>query len=52
METGSTDRYEEFATECERLAKEAKMEHHRSVLLEMAGAWRRLAETAARKKKK
>jgi hypothetical protein len=50
MET-TARKYEEFAAECERLAKEAREERHRLVLLEMAEAWRRLAEAAARKKK-
>ena len=52
METGPKGKYEEFAAECERLAKEARTEHHRSVLMEMADAWRRLAEAAARKAKR
>jgi hypothetical protein len=43
METGSKHRYEHFAEECERLAKEAKSDHHRNVLREMAETWRRLA---------
>jgi hypothetical protein len=50
METTAL-KYEEFAAECERLAKEAKAEHHRSILMEMADAWRQLADAAARKKK-
>jgi len=41
-------RYEEFAAECERLAKEARTDHHRAVLREMAEAWRKLAEAAAK----
>ena len=49
METHAR-KYEEFAAECERLAKEAREQRHRSVLMEMADAWRRLAEAAARKK--
>jgi hypothetical protein len=52
METASRDRYEQFAAECERLAKDTRTEHHRVVLLEMAEAWRKLAEAAARKTKK
>ena len=31
---------------CERLAKEAKAEQHRKVLMEMAAAWRELANEA------
>jgi hypothetical protein len=48
METASRRKYEEFAEECERLAKEARSEHHRTVLREMAEAWRKLAEAAVR----
>jgi hypothetical protein len=49
MET-TARRYEEFAAECERLAKEAREERHRAVLMEMADAWRQLAGAATRKK--
>ncbi len=42
METAT--KYREFAEECERLAKQAKTERHRAVLLEMAAAWKQLAE--------
>ncbi len=38
--------YREFAEECDRLAKEAKIERHRQVLQEMAETWRRLAQEA------
>ena len=44
----SKRKYEEFAAECERLAKEARSDHHRAVLREMAEAWRKLAEAAAK----
>jgi hypothetical protein len=47
METGSREKYELFAEECERLAHEAKSEHHRTILMEMAEAWRKLADGAA-----
>ncbi len=50
METAAKRKYEQFAEECERLAREAKAEHHRAVLLEMAAAWRKLADAAGRKK--
>jgi hypothetical protein len=46
METASRRRYEEFAAECERLAKDARSDHHRAVLREMAEAWRKLAVAA------
>jgi hypothetical protein len=49
METASSRKYEEFAAECERLAKDARSEHHRAVLREMAEAWRKLAEAAAKR---
>lgn len=51
METAAKRKYEEFAAECERLCREARLEHHRTVLREMAEAWRKLAEAAARKNK-
>jgi hypothetical protein len=47
----NSDDYHRFAEECERLAQEAKAEHHRTVLREMAATWRMLAEEAARKRK-
>ena len=50
METTAKREYEQFAEECERLAQDAKTEHHRTILREMADAWRKLAEAAARKK--
>jgi hypothetical protein len=40
--------YREFVEECERLAKQAKVERHRMVLKEMAEAWRKLAKEADR----
>jgi hypothetical protein len=48
METASRQKYEEFAAECERLAKDARADHHRTVLREMAEAWRKLAQAAAK----
>jgi hypothetical protein len=38
--------YREFAEQCERLARQAKAEHHRDILIEMAEVWRQLAEQA------
>jgi len=38
--------YRAFAEECDRLAQEAKTEHHRKILEEMAEAWRRVAGLA------
>jgi hypothetical protein len=49
METGPKRKYEQFAEECERLANDAKSEHHRTILREMAQAWRKLAEPAPRR---
>jgi Domain of unknown function (DUF4872) len=48
METASRRIYEKFAAECERLAKDARTDHHRTVLREMAEAWRKLAQAAAK----
>lgn len=42
--------YRKFAEECERLAAEAKAEHHRNILQEMAAAWQKLAQEAHRKR--
>jgi hypothetical protein len=43
METAAKRKYEQFAEECERLSKDARSDHHRAVLREMADAWRQLA---------
>ncbi len=45
----SAEEYRKFAEECERLAREAKAEHHRNILREMAATWKKLAEEADRK---
>jgi len=42
----SSTQYGEFAEECERLAAQAKAEHHRKALKQMAQAWRELAQEA------
>lgn len=42
----TSNQYREFAEECDRLAKEAKIEHHREILEEMAQVWRRLSQEA------
>jgi hypothetical protein len=42
----SSTQYREFAEQCERLARQAKAEHHRDILIEMAEVWRQLAEQA------
>jgi hypothetical protein len=45
----SSKQYREFAEECLRLAAQAKEEHHRKVLKEMAEAWTTLADEADKK---
>ena len=47
METSA--QYREFAEECDRLAEEAKTQHERKILEEMAKAWRMVAAEADRK---
>jgi hypothetical protein len=42
--------YGEFAEECDHLAKQAKTEHQRKTLEEMAEAWRRVAAEADNKR--
>jgi hypothetical protein len=41
--------YREFAEECVRLAKQAKGDHQKKVLKEMAEVWHKLAEEADKK---
>jgi len=40
----ASTQYRRFAEECDVLARQAKTEHHRKTLLEMAEAWKKLAE--------
>ncbi len=40
----SLTEYRQFAEECLRLAEQAKDEHHRNILQEMAEVWSKLAE--------
>jgi hypothetical protein len=47
--TSSSNQYREFAEECVRLAAQARDEHHRKVLKEMAEVWRKLADEADKK---
>jgi hypothetical protein len=42
----SSTQYRKFAEECLRLAKQAKDEHQREILKEMADAWIKLAKAA------
>ena len=37
-------KYQRFAEECDRLAKNAETEHHQKLLEKMAEAWRKLVE--------
>jgi len=50
METAA--QYIEFATECDRLAADARSERHRKILEEMAQVWRKLARDADTKSAK
>jgi hypothetical protein len=45
----SSKEYRKFAEECDRLARNAKTEHHRKILKEMAEAWKKLADEDDRK---
>ena len=41
-----SERYNQYASECLRLAGKASSAHEKNLLLQMAEAWRRLAERA------
>jgi hypothetical protein len=43
------DRYEQYASECLRIAQQTDDTAQKARLLEMAAAWRRLAEAAAKR---
>ena len=43
------DRYKEYAAECLRIAQQTTDNARRARLLEMAEAWQRLAEAAAKR---
>jgi hypothetical protein len=45
-ETSAQSQYREFAEECDRLAKQAKIDGERKILEEMAEAWRKVAAEA------
>jgi hypothetical protein len=47
MET--SEKYRQFAEECERLAKQANDGHHSKLLRETAEVWRKLADAAHEK---
>jgi hypothetical protein len=44
----SRERYRQLAAECLTLAKQSQNPEHAALLLEMAEAWRELAERSAR----
>ena len=46
---GDVERYQDYAVECLRIAQETKDDAQKARLLEMAEAWRRLAEAAAKR---
>jgi hypothetical protein len=43
---GTAERYRHYAAECFRLAQQAQIASEKESLLNMASAWRRLAEHA------
>ncbi len=45
----AVEQYKEFAAECLRLAQQATDAAHKARLLEMAEAWQRLADQAAKR---
>jgi hypothetical protein len=46
---GGTDRYRQYASECLRIAQQTSDNAQKARLLEMAEAWQRLAEAAAKR---
>ena len=52
MPAGGVERYKEYAAECLRLAQQTADNAQKARLLEMAGAWQRLAEAAGRQHNK
>ena len=46
--TDGAERYKQYASECLRIAQQTADEAQKARLLEMAEAWRRLAEAAAK----
>jgi hypothetical protein len=48
--TGEPDRYKQYAAECLRIAQHTTDDAQKARLLEMAEAWHRLAEAAAKRK--
>ena len=52
MTAGGVERYKEYAAECLRIAQQTADGAQKVRLLEMAEAWRKLAEAAGRQGKK
>src|SRR5205085_9946313 len=52
MPAGGVERYKEYAAECLRIAQQTADDAQKARLLEMAEAWRRLSEAAAKQDKK
>jgi hypothetical protein len=50
--TAAVERYRAFAAECLRLAQQSADAGHKARLLEMAEAWQRLADQAAKREDK
>ena len=46
--TDAAERYKQYASECLRIAQQTTDEAQKARLLEMAEAWRRLADAAAK----
>jgi hypothetical protein len=49
---GAFERYRRYAAECLRIAQQATDPAHKARLLEMAEAWQRLADQAAKREEK
>jgi hypothetical protein len=47
---GEVDRYRQYAAECLRIAQQSNDAAQKTRLLEMAAAWKRLADAAAQNK--
>jgi hypothetical protein len=47
--TNKTSDYLKHANDCRMLAKQAKVEEHREMLVNMAASWEMLAETRSRR---
>jgi hypothetical protein len=52
MSSEAAQQYQEYAAQCLRIAQQTADEAQKMRLLEMAQAWRRLAEAAAQREQK